>query len=1022
MRFFRLLAVVIIAFAVLPLHASDELVYFIQNADDATIAGMASVRGLDASLPAGELRRQLLQSEDLESAVVDLTAQGEGDYSLQIINADSMDISQDGLVNLSGNVEIGFTLASDEAGKTLRAQHMLLDPASGRLTAYGGVQYSDSQEGSGLENISADIVTYLYESGDLLVSGGTTSTERTTNESETVTFYTTGELLNYRSADGGLFFSDGYLTSDPDRAYSSITAGTLALLDGGDMFMTNAYLSIGRVPLLYLPFFFYPGSRLSINPAFGFSSSRGMFLSTTTEVFGSYPGFSTADESSFSSILRPSSDASMVSNGLYYEEGEPSGGLQGWAADTESYLALFADVYQHSGFMLGFDTSLRPLSSLTLSSQSSVVLSPSTSYFDGNWRWYTVNRLSYTSSSGSLSLSLPLYSDPYVLREYGNRLTSLSIDALFGASQTFPSTVSNTVNSYNAQLSGSFSLPGTHTNDYVSSLRLSSIRANASFDWNSTQQKYIISDITLPSLNFSMSGSLFRLSSSASSSAKTQEDTVTVSDYFVLSDPMLYDLYVLEPRRQGMSANTEYSFSLSYTLTQRLSNTFELDQDTLKPYDQEFTSDSSVRFDIDTVLASWFTMTQSFTPSLSYDYDESNDEQKESGFSMLSTTRASLPFIGLSYEFSAYLYSWNRIEDLSGSTSEEDYYSFDRDNVRSHSLTLSKSFGSADSFGQITPSLRYTLPPLSSSIEPRLGYRLGGLTASFGWVFKENSGSGKYESGDISLSLGLMYTHFTFNLSMTYESAMEKSRMLDPLSLETSLSLRTADRRWSVTEYVEYDAYDSGLLHQFDSIRTVFSIPYLDFTVNFSSQDGGIGLEYVQLSSQIDRLDLYTWKNRIHLSLVLDGSLRYDFMNPYSSSLRIRTGLSFSIAEFLDLTVSLTTTNNGFYRYVDGNGVFSFQSMWSDLLRSFDFIGDGRMNTQFNMESLDVELVHYMGDWDLHLRYMASLQSSGSDYGWVPTFAVYLRWRTIPDLKVDQTWEQNLSTGEWHSGDSLYAD
>ena len=62
------------------------------------------------------------------------------------------------------------------------------------------------------------------------------------------------------------------------------------------------------------------------------------------------------------------------------------------------------------------------------------------------------------------------------------------------------------------------------------------------------------------------------------------------------------------------------------------------------------------------------------------------------------------------------------------------------------------------------------------------------------------------------------------------------------------------------------------------------------------------------------------------------------------------------------------------------------------------------MNTQFNMESLDVELVHYMGDWDLHLRYMASLQSSGSDYGWVPTFAVYLRWRTIPDLKVDQTW------------------
>ena len=58
------------------------------------------------------------------------------------------------------------------------------------------------------------------------------------------------------------------------------------------MFMTNAYLSIGRVPLLYLPAFFYPGSRLVMNPAFGFSSDRGMFVSTTTEVFGTYPGFS----------------------------------------------------------------------------------------------------------------------------------------------------------------------------------------------------------------------------------------------------------------------------------------------------------------------------------------------------------------------------------------------------------------------------------------------------------------------------------------------------------------------------------------------------------------------------------------------------------------------------------------------------------------------------------------------------------------------------------------------------------
>ena len=100
---------------------------------------------------------------------------------------------------------------------------------------------------------------------------------------------------------------------------------------------------------------------------------------------------------------------------------------------------------------------------------------------------------------------------------------------------------------------------------------------------------------------------------------------------------------------------------------------------------------------------------------------------------------------------------------------------------------------------------------------------------------------------------------------------------------------------------------------------------------------------------------------------------------------------------------------------------FSFSGMFADLWRSFDFIGDGRSNTQFNMEAFDVELVHYMGDWDLHLRYTASLQSQGRDYTWVPTFAIYLSWKTIPDLKVDQTWEEGRS-GWTPSSDSLYGD
>ena len=1003
MKLKRVLSGLILLFAAMSLNASDEAAYFITHADDAAIMEMASVRGMDTSLSASQLRSQLLDGQEgISQQNVDLTQDG-GSYSLEIVSADSMSVSGDGIVTLSGNASVRFTMEG-ESSRTLYADRMLLDPSAGRLTAYGNVRYEDDDQTSSIGNISADIVTYLYDTGDLLVSGGTTSTQRQNNEGEDVTFYTTGSLLNYRSADGGLFFQDGYLTSNPDTAYSSISAQSLALLEGGDMFLTNAYLSIGRVPLLYLPFFFYPGSRLAINPSFGFASDRGMFLSTTTELFGTYPKFSSADESSFASLLRSESDASMVSNGLYYTQGEPQSAFAKWAAESESYFALLADVYQNAGFLLGFDTLVKPAGVLSISSETAFILSPVQSYYDSNFRYYTLNEANLSSSFGTLDLSFPYYSDPYVLRTYSNRLTSFSIDSVFGSYQTFPSTRSSTITSYNASLTGSLYLPSSAANSFVQTLRLSSITANASFDWNSIEQRYEVSDITLPSFSFTLSGDIFSFTTDREREEGSSSQA-GISDYFILSDPLLYDLFVLTPRRQALSTNTEYGVSLSYSLTERLSNSFEYDMDQSEIFDREFSSDTSLRLQLEAVMGNWFSFGQTLTPSYSYDYDESDRESRDHSFSLLSATSASIPVLGLSYNFSA----------------SETVYRFDSDNVRTHSLTFSKSFGSVDNYGQLTPSLSYTLPPLSASVQPAVSYRIGGVSTSFSWAFKEDSTDGRYKSDDIRWSFALTYPHLTFNVSALYESGEDRERLLDPLSFTSSLTLRSEDRAWSVTEYLDFDAYSSAGRNIVNDLRTVISIPSLDFTFNFTTDGGSLVPEYFEMRSSVSDFSIYMWKNRIRFSLILDGRLRYDFLNPYSSSLSLKTGLSFSIAEFLDLNIALTTANNGFYRYMD-NGSFSFALMAEDLLRSFDFFGDGRYNTQFNMEAFDIELVHYMDDWDLHFRYTASLENDDmGNYRWNPSFAVYLRWATIPDLKVDQTWSQT-SSGSWTRSSSLYTD
>ena len=127
------------------------------------------------------------------------------------------------------------------------------------------------------------------------------------------------------------------------------------------MFLSGAFLSIGRVPVMYLPFFFYPGSRLSLNPAFGFSSSRGLFVSATLELFGKYPSFSeSGEESSFASLLRTGDGKDLVSNGLYYDTpGEEQGALAKWAASSGSHMTLLLDAYADSGLHAGIGTLIK---------------------------------------------------------------------------------------------------------------------------------------------------------------------------------------------------------------------------------------------------------------------------------------------------------------------------------------------------------------------------------------------------------------------------------------------------------------------------------------------------------------------------------------------------------------------------------------------------------------------------------------------------------------------------------------
>ena len=96
--------------------------------------------------------------------------------------------------------------------------------------------------------------------------------------------------------------------------------------------------------------------------------------------------------------------------------------------------------------------------------------------------------------------------------------------------------------------------------------------------------------------------------------------------------------------------------------------------------------------------------------------------------------------------------------------------------------------------------------------------------------------------------------------------------------------------------------------------------------------------------------------------------------------------------------------NDAFYKYDSAASVFE------DLIKSFDFFGKGRYQTSFTMNGLEFELIHYMEDWDLNISYKADIVYENGYYQWVPSLSIFMKWKTMPDLKIDENWKNSNNT------------
>lgn len=947
---------------------------------------LRSIKAEDESVE--KLREKLFKSENIEKAEIEETIKG--DFSIEVVNADRLVNQSNGIVSLNGNVLVNIHLK--DGMRQLYCDYLLFDNENKRITALNNIKYIDTNTASPISNIESDVITFFYETDNLILSGGVIESERKNGEGNRVSFYTTGSVLKYNAKNDGIFLEDGFISSNVDNPHSSITAQKIALLEGHDMFLINSFLKLGRVPILYLPAFFYPGSTLIGNPSFGFRSEYGMFYSSTYEILGKSPLIEDKkDESSFSTLLRADGKKEQKSyNGIYYEDKkEDFTSFESYLEKSESYLSMSFDAYQHKGLFLSYDSNLNTTSELFKADMHGG-LAFSNNNYNTLARGYNELDLDLSSEIINLSFSLPYYSDPLVHKEYSNRLTTLSLDSLFNLYQTFPGNNTKIYDQYEISIKGDLKLPSRFANQYIRNLSLYDININLLQTWDTNKKEYYIKEKVSPSFKFAVEGYLLDIGK-FEDVLESDEGKLNDTEKFIINDSLLRPLYESESNGKTKVLKTSF-LSLKYSLSSQFKRLLKLNSvdnfystlDSSNRASLVFESQSEDKLYIYNSLMSSF-------------YYNSSPTGIIDDFNLINRTRIKSDYLGLEYNLNNRLY---RYRTSNNAIVKIDWFSFDRDSVVTHDISYKYDFNFDNS--TLTPKLTYVLFPLTPLLSPSISFKSPVLNFALSWSFKGED----LKSDDINFSLSYDIGYFTYAMKGLYRSAIyDAGDNMLPLSLSSSLTLQNRKKDYSVSQYVSWHYYKKNIYSYFDSVLTSVKMPGLSLFLDFATLDNKLEKNYLRLEQNIKNYIFMSYKNRIGVLFNVSTKFNWDFNNIYNTYLDFNPSLLFTIREFLDLKLTLSMRNDSFYKYD------SFDSLLKDFTSSFDFFSNGRYQTGFNMNSLECELIHYMQDWDLNVKYKADVVYTDSYYRWLPSFSIFLKWKTLPDLKTEEKWE--YSDNSW---------
>jgi hypothetical protein len=865
-----------------------------------------------------------------------------------------------------------------------------------------------------------------------------------------ITFFFKGDSIK-RSGRDILVLENGTISShdaeDPDF---SLRAKKIWITGPGEWGLFNATLYVGHIPVFYLPFYWKSGSDLLFNPVIGVRNRVGYYIQSTTYLAGEKEyddGFSIMG---FGDSAGPGYE--LTRDGLFLVRG---GTADSEGAASPNTLKYMLDVYTSLGAMTGFQGSYPNIGkkgSLDFYATlgfSRIVDSSGYPYFnDGSsprtywndsyigvhsipFRWGT----SLVGEWGAWSVSADWYSDPYYLQDFGDRKESFDWLSFLLSEEESGTDSTDLITGLKWEIRGSGSYTPEKLSPWINSLSMDGFRA--SLNWQSkpnldipqplgadaldplaatyrnqfdpARDFYYPETLILPDLKLSMSGSsptwrLDRFEAPEQIDGAPDEAPGKPGDDQTIAEAPPYDESLSAVYDAGL-----LDARLSYRLRTQL---YIEDQSDSEAWD----SPAEINFDFQAArinttqsgdllydLALWDGLTGMngatrlsgyyqahagiFGSDSSVDDTTRLEDYKYSKFlwdnsiSLYLKPLQGVPTMeqsSLNYSIDANVYTYNLAD---GSTVDDREYIGSwisgEDDFNRHEASATAIW--KPGYFSVTSGISGNIPPLSQrySISTGAGYARSGWTADV-------SQQTVYENGAWNPQPIVMSGSWT--------------GWKDEVTVSQTARYDTDRVRWvSAESLFGFWGFETKFVANYGTTYTWSGTTWTE------DPDESFAPSSLTFAYRREFNPKPVWKNRIRTNTRLDTSWNINLRQPTENVLGFKWTQVLFIHQFLDLEISFSSTNKSMYLYFpkwrNQLGIPNESNFFQDLMKSFNvFNPEDRRQSQFNMDRIDVSLVHHLRSWDLTVEYSGwpALNSTADGYFWKSELDVFMKWNALP--------------------------